>query len=430
MAIIRSILALITCLLVSFFYFPFEFVALPGFNTKMMLAVLGFVFMGMELVKKRSFSISREFLFLLLFAASVSLASLLSITLNQTPDTTYVSYIVSFSVWLSGAFAICCFIRAFHGSISVQLVLDYLIAVALMQCVAALWIDSSPNMARMVNSTINFGQNVSIETKRLYGFGATLDVAGARFSAILVGIGFFLSEIKEKLPLHRRALYILSFLLISILGNMIARTTMVGMVIGLVITFVGIVFKPADDGNDKTAAVLSWMFILILGTLVCTYLYNTDPNARKLFRFAFEGFFSLAEKGHLEVSSNEKLKTMVVFPETIHTWIIGDGYFMNTRYDINYLGNATDQGFYMGTDVGYLRFIFYFGVIGLIPMMGVIIYSAVICMRRFREEQLLFLMALSVGLIVWLKVSTDILCFFALFLSAAAMLQESVEHDA
>lgn len=430
MAIIRSILALITCLLVSFFYFPFEFVALPGFNTKMMLAVLGFVFMGMELVKKRSFSISREFLFLLLFAASVSLASLLSITLNQTPDTTYVSYIVSFSVWLSGAFAICCFIRAFHGSISVQLVLDYLIAVALMQCVAALWIDSSPNMARMVNSTINFGQNVSIETKRLYGFGATLDVAGARFSAILVGIGFFLSEIKEKLPLHRRALYILSFLLISILGNMIARTTMVGMVIGLVITFVGIVFKPADDGNDKTAAVLSWMFILILGTLVCTYLYNTDPNARKLFRFAFEGFFSLAEKGHWEVSSNEKLKTMVVFPETIHTWIIGDGYFMNSRYDINYLGNATDQGFYMGTDVGYLRFIFYFGVIGLIPMMGVIIYSAVICMRRFREEQLLFLMALSVGLIVWLKVSTDILCFFALFLSAAAMLQESVEHDA
>lgn len=430
MAIIRSILALITCLLVSCFYFPFEFVALPGINTKMMLAVLGLVFMGMELVKRRSLSISREFLFLLLFAASVSLASLLSITLNQTPDTTYVSYIVSFSVWLSGAFSICCFIRAVHGSISVQLVLDYLIAVALMQCVAALWIDSSPNMARMVNSTINFGQNVSVETKRLYGFGATLDVAGARFSAILASIGFFLSEIKEKLSLQRRILYILAFITISVIGNMIARTTMVGMVIGLVITFVGIVFKPADDGNNKAVSVLSWTGILVVGILVCTYLYHTDPNARKLFRFAFEGFFSLAEKGHWEVSSNEKLKTMVVFPETIHTWIIGDGYFMNSRYDINYLGDATDQGFYMGTDVGYLRFIFYFGIVGLIPMMGVIIYSAVICMRRFREERLLFLMALAVGLIVWFKVSTDILCFFALFLSAAALLKDPAENDA
>ena len=430
MVIVRFLLVLITCILVSCYYFPFEFVALPGINTKMMLAVLGLGFAVMGLIKQRSLSISREFLFLLLFAASVSLASLLSITLNQTPDTTYVSYIVSFSVWLSGAFSICCLIRALHGSISVQLVLDYLIGVALMQCIAALWIDSSPNIARMVNSTINFGQIVPIEVKRLYGFGATLDVAGARFSAILVGIGFYLSEIKEKLSFQRRILYILAFITISVIGNMIARTTMVGMIIGLVITFVCIVFKPEDNGSDKITMVLSWAGILVLGVLVCIYLYNTAPQAKKFFRFAFEGFFSLVEKGHWEVSSNEKLKTMVVFPETIHTWMIGDGYFMNSRYDINYLGDATDQGFYMGTDVGYLRFIFYFGVVGLIPMMGVIIYSAVICMRRFREERLLFLMALAVGLIVWFKVSTDIFCFFALFLSAAALLQEPAENDA
>lgn len=430
MVIIRFIRVLIICILASCFYFPFEFVVLPGINTKMMLAVLGFGFAVMELVRKRSMSISREFLFLLLFAASVSLASLLSITLNQTPDSTYVSYIVSFSVWLSGAFSICCIIRALHGTISVQLVLDYLIGVALVQCVAALWIDSSPDIARMVNSAINFGQSVSIEVKRLYGFGATLDVAGARFSAILVGIGFYLSEIKEKLSFQRRILYILAFITISVIGNIIARTTMVGMIIGLVINFVCIVFKPEDNGNNKAVSVLSWTGILVVGILVCTYLYHTDPNARNLFRFAFEGFFSLAEKGHWEISSNEKLKTMVVFPETLHTWFIGDGYFMNSRYDINYLGDATDQGFYMGTDVGYLRFIFYFGVVGLIPMMGVIIYSAVICMRHFREERLLFLMALAVGLIIWLKVSTDIFCFFALFLSAAALLQDPAENDA
>lgn len=430
MVIIRFIRVLIICILASCFYFPFEFVVLPGINTKMMLAVLGFGFAVMELVRKRSMSISREFLFLLLFAASVSLASLLSITLNQTPDSTYVSYIVSFSVWLSGAFSICCIIRALHGTISVQLVLDYLIGVALVQCVAALWIDSSPDIARMVNSAINFGQSVSIEVKRLYGFGATLDVAGARFSAILVGIGFYLSEIKEKLSFQRRILYILAFITISVIGNIIARTTMVGMIIGLVINFVCIVFKPEDNGSDKITMVLSWTSILVLGVLVCIYLYNTAPQAKKLFRFAFEGFFSLVEKGHWEVSSNEKLKTMVVFPETIHTWMIGDGYFMNSRYDINYLGDATDQGFYMGTDVGYLRFIFYFGIVGLIPMMGVIIYSAVICMRHFREERLLFLMALAVGLIIWLKVSTDIFCFFALFLSAAALLQDPAENDA
>ena len=140
-----------------------------------------------------------------------------------------------------------------------------------------------------------------------------------------------------------------------------------------------------------------------------------------IFRFAFEGFFSLAEKGYWEVDSNEILKNMIVFPETLHTWILGDGYFMNSRYDINYLGDSTDQGFYMGTDVGYLRFIFYFGFTGLIPMFGVILYSAVVCMRHFREHKLFFLLALLVGLIVWFKVSTDIFLYFALFLSAAAL---------
>ena len=75
----------------------------------------------------------------------------------------------------------------------------------------------------------------------------------------------------------------------------------------------------------------------------------------------------------------------------------------------------------MGTDVGYLRFIFYFGIIGLIQIMAVIIGSAAICIRQFRKERFLFLLALLVGLVVWAKVSTDIFLFFALFLSAAAL---------
>ena len=98
---------------------------------------------------------------------------------------------------------------------------------------------------------------------------------------------------------------------------------------------------------------------------------------------------------------------------------------MNSRYDENYLGDSTDMGFYMGTDIGYLRFIFYFGILGLIPMLGIIIYSAVVCMRHFPSEWFFFLLALLVGLIVWLKVSTDVFIYLALFLSAAALQKES-----
>ncbi len=423
---------LFTGILTSFFFFPFEFTFLPGVNVKMMLAVVGLALVGYELIRRRSFSIPLELLILMAFAFSVSLASLVSITLNQTPDNTYASYIISFVVWLSAAFAVCCCIRAVHGRIDVQLVLDYLVAVCVFQCVISLVINNSPSLASWVNSTFEFGQIVAVDADRLYGIGAQLDVAGARFSAVLVGLAFYLSEVTGALNPGRRILYILAFGVISVIGDMVARTAIVGMAIGLVFILLGMVFRPSMPGreSDKTKQVATWIVMLTIGVFFCTVLYNTNAQAKSLFRFGFEGFFSLAENGHWEVSSNERLKTMVVFPETLHTWIIGDGYFENSRNDPNYLGTATDMGFYMGTDVGYLRFIFYFGIIGLIFMMGVIISSAVVCMRNFPKEKWLFILALMVGLTVWFKVSTDIFCFFAPFLCAAALKeQEPTEED-
>ena len=425
---IRIIGILFTLVLTSFFFFPVEFTFLPGPNSKMILAVVGLVCVGYQLVKRRSLSLPTELLGLFAWAGAVSLISQLSITLNQTPDTTYATYFVSFCVWLSAAYAVCCCVKGVHGRIDVPLVLDYLTAVCVIQCVLALVIDNYPAVARWVNAMFEFGQGVPIETKRLYGIGAELDVAGARFSAVLVALGFYLSEITEPLRPGRRFFYILAFLVISVVGNIIARTTLVGTAISLIVIVLGLVFKPAEPGTgDKAAAVVSWLVTLAIGITVCVVLYNTDPKARSLLRFGFEGFFSLVEKGYWETGSTDTLQGMVVFPETLHTWLLGDGYFENSRYDPNYLGDTTDQGFYMGTDVGYLRFIFYFGVPGLLAMMGVVIYSTVVCARLFRQERFLFVLALLVGLVVWFKVSTDIFLFFALFLSAAALQEEVPE---
>ena len=418
---IRFFLILVTGICVNFFYFPVEFVFLPGINTKMMEAVVGLVCVAWELIRRRSLDVSRGFLLLVASAASVSVASLLSITINHTPDAAYVTYLVSFSVWLSAAFAVCYLIKAVHGTINVPLVLNYLVTVCLVQGIFALWIDSSPSFSRRVDAIFLCGQEVARSVNRLYGIGALLDVAGLRFSVVLVGLAFYLTEvIKPLLPWERR-FYIVAFLAISVIGNMIARTTLVGTGIGAVVIMAFLLFKLNDPDAPRQSILFSWFGLLTIGLIFCIVLYNTNQNARANFRFAFEGFFSLAEKGRWEISSTEVLKSMVIWPETIHTWLIGDGYFENSRNDINYLGDSTDAGFYMGTDVGYLRFLFYFGIVGLIPMMSVIIGAAVVCFSYFKRERFLFLLALAVGLIGWVKVSTDIFCFFALFLSAAAL---------
>lgn len=133
-------------------------------------------------------------------------------------------------------------------------------------------------------------------------------------------------------------------------------------------------------------------------------------------RFAFEGFFNLFEKGKWETSSTNMLKNMYVFPETMKTWLIGDGYFDNPySYDPYYQG-PNFHGFYMATDVGYLRFIFYFGLFGLLSFFYYMYKVAKTCMNRFAAQKKLIILLLLLNYAVWFKVSSDLFSLFALFL--------------
>ena len=109
------------------------------------------------------------------------------------------------------------------------------------------------------------------------------------------------------------------------------------------------------------------------------------------------------------------LKNMLVFPDNLKTWLIGDGYMENPRIDPYYTGKI-HGGYYMSTDIGYLRFIFYFGIVGLFLFQLFLWKTTQVCVQRFRGYALLFLMILAVNMIGWVKVSTDIFLVFALFL--------------
>ena len=157
--------------------------------------------------------------------------------------------------------------------------------------------------------------------------------------------------------------------------------------------------------------------------MICTlvlplvlYRYNSDVKFKEHIEFAFEGFFSLAESGEWEVTSNNNLKNMIVFPESLKTWIIGDGYIENPRVTDPYYVGPTYSGYYMGTDIGYLRFIFYFGIFGLLMFMYFFYKVAGVCAGRFTGYSKMFWLILIINCVVWLKVATDIFVVFALFL--------------
>ena len=229
---IKVLKIILTVLVTSFFFFPFSFSFFPSQNTKNLLAVAGLVFVIIELVRRKDFSIPLELLILLFLSGMVSLLSLISITYNQTPDTTYVSFIRATAIWLSSAFAVIYIIRSVHGYIDVSLVAHYLIGVCVFQCIMAMLIAFVPAVQVFVDSHVMQGQEMLREMDRIYGIGAFLDIAGSRFACVLVSIAFLISSPKQ-ISSKQSVLYTISFIVISIVGNMIARTTTVGMVLGI-----------------------------------------------------------------------------------------------------------------------------------------------------------------------------------------------------
>ena len=192
---------------------------------------------------------------------------------------------------------------------------------------------------------------------------------------------------------------LLSFFVIAGIGNMVARTTTVGVVVGLVILVICMLGSGPRLGGSRY--IIGLFFVtLALVSVVGVYLYNTDEYYYNLIRFAFEGFFNLVEKGEFTTDSTEVLETMWEWPSDTKTWIIGSGIY---------------DAFAYGTDIGYCRLILYSGLTGFVVFALSFVYYAYYFARKYPRYVWLFVAYLAMTFIVWMKVSTDILMIYAFF---------------
>lgn len=407
---VKALAILLTGIVTSFFFFPFVFTFFTAANTKMMMAACGLVVFLVQMAQNRRPQMRTDLFNLSLMALAVSLASFATMVYNSTPDNSYLSYIVSMWTWLgAGYFAVQC-IKYVHGKATFGLIVSYLVAVCVFQCLLAITIDSNVNVKHFIDSILDGEGYMGKNVDRLYGLGCALDVAGGRFSAVLVLLVGYLSQL-VKSDAHQTkcgiALLVVSYFLIALIGNMIGRTTILGVVLSLIYLFIALLFSFGK--NRPQIGFLRWFFsiFLICGIVAATVLYHTDPRWEHNIKFGFEGFFSLVEKGKWEVSSNEQLKGTFITPDNTRCWIIGDGRMAATSIDPYYVGK-TYKGFYMMTDVGYSRFLFYFGLIGLTCFSLFIIVAGLCCVKRLPSVKISILLVVLLNFMIWFKVSTDI----------------------
>ena len=399
----RLIVMFLLAWVVSGYFFGFSFTFLPAsLNTKQMIGVMGIIAFAIRTFKEKSLRMSRIVVVSAALAMVFSVWCYYSMMANETGDLTYATYIVSFSVWLGGAFCVTYVLRRYHGYCNLKLLTDYLMFVCVMQCVLAQMIDHIPAFQLFVDSYIEQSQFFLHDVNRLYGIGASLDTAGVRFSCVMLLMAHQVATNKWTTDNGWRiALYLLCFAIIIVLGNMISRTTIVGAAMAIAYMFMTLGLSKRGVMTYRQVRFYGVLIgIIVVAVIVCTALYNSNSDFRSSMRFAFEGFFNWVEQGEFSTDSTDKLDgEMWIWPDNFRDWMIGTGIF---------------GSWYYSTDIGYCRFTLYCGLIGLGIFSLFFIYNGLVLNKKFSNFWLASLLIVALTFVVWIKVATDIFLLDAL----------------
>lgn len=175
---------------------------------------------------------------------------------------------------------------------------------------------------------------------RLIGLGSAFFGAG-----VINGLGLItIVYLYLKGYIHNVFKWVIIYIFIFFVGMMMARTTVIGFTISI---FLLLIWKPLNQ--KEIVKKWKWIVILLMAIVIAIsfILANASEN---LINFIFEFFQNYDKTGRLESASTNRMMEMYVWPDNLRTWLIGDGLFN--------LG----EDYYMSTDVGFMRLIYYGGI--------------------------------------------------------------------
>ena len=355
-------------------------------------------------IRTKDYALSKGLLYALMIAGLFALVNYISLIINDSDDYSYTSYPASALVWIVGAYGAITFIRWTHKKVTIELVVRYLAGGAAFHSILSQLIDRNESVKNFITS-IFFVSSDMEEMRRLYSFGVGLDPSGVRFAVILIMIAgvLTLSRVVKK-SIGLMVFYFLCFVIISVLGNIISRTTTVGMGLGLFVFAISTGLYKFVIKVSRIKIMRVFGIMLAIGIPIVVYYYNVNPSFQNQIEYGFEGFFSLFESGEFQTSSTDELSTMWVWPHDTQTWLIGSGLFLSNSSDFTYF-----------SDIGYCRFIFYSGLIGITVFGLYFIYNSIYFAIRYPRYRYIFLLMIVVTFVIWSKVATDIFQLYALF---------------
>lgn len=374
--------------IVLFFYiYSVQFIGAPfGIGTRVFMGIMGFCMFFLEIIKsKKAIVFTRQFLNVYLSLFFISFISLLSLIYNRTNGVDFFfKYQISIVtiIFASHFLTKLVFYKNNQEDRIIPLIKIF-INVVIIQIIIALIMFAFQPIRDILNTIqVTSDQELKVLEQtlefRLVGFGSKFFGSGIinGFALILIGsIIRYNGHIKINV-----FKYSMSFLFIFVFGMMMARTTIIGALLAF-----GIIFWPKKSlsfninqikNNTKFLFyLLSIPIIIVFG--VFYFLPEVKESIELAYNFGFEMFINYFQSDSFESASTNQMKEMYVWPTSLKTYLIGDGLF----------SDIATGGYYMGTDIGILRLIYYFGVFGLFAYLYFqfqIIYFAYLRNRKFK----------------------------------------------
>ncbi|MDX6190117.1 hypothetical protein SGQ83_12220 [Flavobacterium sp. Fl-318] len=398
----------------TFFYiYSVLFPGMPA-GTRVLIGALGILIslfdFIVEIAIKKTIRFSKKSLKIIFLSLLIALFSLLVLVFKHTSDLEFVKYPFFIIQWFGGGYLLTIMHRKVYGSIKFENVGFFIVASVLLQVIIAfLMFVSSP--IRDLFTSINLNEPSTGEAFRefrLVGFASYYFGAGIICGYALILIPLLIPYTGKKSQIRFLAF---SFILILALGMMMSRTTMLGGAIAVLIMILP--FKLGLNSRKKVRLFLMYTIIIPLFVLPVFFLLDDKliETIQVASEFGFEMFYNYFNEGSLSTGSTDEMKEMYKLPNNSVTYLFGDGIFY-----ANQLNDSS--GYYMGTDIGFLRLVYYFGIIGslLFFLLQFVVLCKSISYVINKRVKILFIVSMFLFLLVLnFKGLTDLIFLNVLF---------------
>lgn len=331
----------VNVILMFVFIYPLQFTFFP-LSTRYLLAIVGLILL---ITNKHLFS---KYVSGVLRFVPILFFSVLTCLVNQTSDfglwTTPIVYSLSFFSAV-GVISLTktnnqeSFVDMFVMAVVIQMILHLIFFI----------FPEIEEMANLVLASTELAQE-SMESSlgvRMRGLGSAFFGTGVVNSIALILISFFYSPSKKY--------HIIAYILIIVIGVFASRTTLVGFLISfpLLLRRMRVPFRKVIVG--------ACIFIFGISALATALKNSGEQKYVNLFNFGFAFINDYESSKKFNTEDIDALSYSGRLPDNIKTWIIGDGLLADPQ------NPAT--AYYKHVDQGYLRCIFFYGLLGTISLL-------------------------------------------------------------